>query len=79
MQGYGDDHLFETRSQPGGGFTVLIEIPYETGEEAAGATAAPEQAQQETPLTGPDASPPSDASTGNVININPQRAIGTIP
>lgn len=79
MQGYGDDHLFETRSQPGGGFTVLIEIPYETGEEAEDASAAPEQAQPKSPLTGPDASPPSDASTDNVINLNPQRAIGNIP
>lgn len=78
MQGYGDDHLFETRSQPGGGFTVLIEIPYETGEEPAGAT-APEQSQSKSPLTEPDGSPPSDASTGNVINLNPQRAIGNIP
>jgi hypothetical protein len=78
MQGYGDDHLFETRSQPGGGFTVLIEIPSETGEEAAG-PAAPEQSRSKSPLTEPDASPPSDASTGNVINLNPQRAIGNIP
>ena len=78
MQGYGDDHLFETRSQPGGGFTVLIEIPYETGEEPAGA-AAQEQSQSKSPLTEPDASSPSDASTGNVINLNPQRAIGNIP
>jgi sensor histidine kinase YesM len=28
MQAYGDAHVFETRSEPGGGFTVLIEIPY---------------------------------------------------
>ena len=25
---YGDNHLFETRSEAGGGFTVLIEIPF---------------------------------------------------
>ena len=29
-QAYGEDHRFETTSQPGGGFEVLIEIPYET-------------------------------------------------
>src|SRR3546814_12411513 len=29
-QAYGDNHRFETRSTPGGGFTVLIEIPFET-------------------------------------------------
>ena len=35
VQAYGDDHLFETRSQPGGGFTVLIEIPFTTQAEPA--------------------------------------------
>ena len=29
-QGYGDDHLFEIRNPAEGGFTVIIEIPYET-------------------------------------------------
>ncbi len=33
MQAYGDAHLFETRSEPGGGFTVLIEIPYSRASE----------------------------------------------
>jgi sensor histidine kinase YesM len=28
-QAYGDNHIFETRSTPGGGFTVFIEIPFE--------------------------------------------------
>src|SRR3546814_3771661 len=28
-QAYGENHRFETRSTPGGGFTVLIEIPFE--------------------------------------------------
>ncbi|MEM1195319.1 MAG: histidine kinase [Pseudomonadota bacterium] len=28
IQAYGAGHLFETRSQPGGGFAVLIEIPF---------------------------------------------------
>lgn len=27
-QAYGDTHLFETRSEAGGGFTVMIEIPF---------------------------------------------------
>ena len=74
MQGYGDDHLFETRSQPGGGFTVLIEIPYEP-EEAKAAPASPAPgASRNPPHAGSDAPPnqPSD----NVINLNPQRAIG---
>jgi signal transduction histidine kinase len=28
-QAYGDEHVFETRTPPEGGFTVVIEIPYE--------------------------------------------------
>ncbi len=35
VQAYGDGHLFETRSQPGGGFTVLIEIPFISAREEA--------------------------------------------
>ncbi|MEO1489113.1 MAG: histidine kinase, partial [Pseudomonadota bacterium] len=46
IQAYGDDHLFETRSEPGGGFHVLIEIPYRTGLEA-------EEAARDAPLTDP--------------------------
>ncbi|MEO1047596.1 MAG: histidine kinase [Pseudomonadota bacterium] len=33
-QAYGDDHLFETSSPPGGGFTVLIEIPFVSARHA---------------------------------------------
>ena len=74
MQGYGPDHLFETRSQPGGGFTVLIEIPYEPKEDPANARAPaarrPAITQSDTPETASD----------NVIELNsprnPQRAIG---
>ena len=35
VQAYGDAHLFETRSQPGGGFTVLIEIPFISAHQTA--------------------------------------------
>ncbi len=31
-QAYGEDHLFEIRTPPDGGFTVIIELPYETAE-----------------------------------------------
>ncbi len=31
-QAYGDDHLFEIRTPPEGGFTVVIELPYETSD-----------------------------------------------
>ena len=74
MQGYGPDHLFETRSQPGGGFTVLIEIPYEPKQDPANARAPAARnsriAKTDTPETASD----------NVIELNtprnPQRAIG---
>ena len=32
-QAYGDDHLFEIRTPPEGGFTVVIELPYETATQ----------------------------------------------
>lgn len=32
-QAYGDDHRFEIRTPPEGGFTVIIEIPYEAAEK----------------------------------------------
>ncbi|MBV7258647.1 sensor histidine kinase [Erythrobacter crassostreae] len=69
MQAYGDSHLFETRSEPGGGFTVLIEIPYQPLR--GGAAEDPDEA--DTAGSDPDASP--DAN--NVIELNPQRATGS--
>lgn len=62
-QGYGADHLFETSSKPGGGFTVLIEIPY---EPAADGSYSPALTSSQT----------SEFSE-NVIDINQQRVIGT--
>lgn len=62
MQAYGDSHLFETRSEPGGGFTVTIEIPYQPLRETA-------------PDTPEDTGAETDAS--NVIKLNPQRATGS--
>jgi sensor histidine kinase YesM len=63
MQAYGDSQLFETRSEPGGGFTVLIEIPY-TRADAPAASIAPPRA----PVA------PAD----NIVPLNPpQRTIGT--
>ncbi|MHA7820698.1 MAG: sensor histidine kinase [Erythrobacter sp.] len=79
-QSYGDDHLFETRSQPGGGFTVLIEIPYQPAEQNAdqGAPAATRKLPPAVTPNMPEA-PPRDASQ-TVINLNPplkpQSAIG---
>jgi signal transduction histidine kinase len=66
-QAYGDAHRFETRSEAGGGFTVLIEIPLtraETVREAAAPAAAVGTAQS--------------GGGDNIIPLNPpQKTIGT--
>ena len=63
MQAYGDSQLFETRSEPGGGFTVLIEIPYT-------------RADAPVPAIAPARAPA--AAADNIVPINPpQRTIGT--
>jgi sensor histidine kinase YesM len=66
-QAYGDTHLFETRSEAGGGFTVLIEIPFTRADVPEPVTA------------GSGASGPSAVAGGdNIIPLNPpQRTIGT--
>ena len=68
MQAYGDTHLFETRSEPGGGFTVLIEIPFTRAAE-------PElPAPQPAPVGNAQPAP----AGAKVIPLNPpQRASGT--
>ena len=66
-QAYGDNHLFETRSEAGGGFTVLIEIPF-TRAASAQEAAAPASAAIGAATTGSD----------NIIPlIPPQQTIGT--
>lgn len=71
-QAYGDAQLFETRSGPSGGFTVLIEIPFIRAFAPVSDLAA--------------ASPPAAAATpsrsvgadaGRVIPLNPQRSLGS--
>lgn len=62
-QAYGDTHLFETRSEAGGGFTVMIEIPFTRADLAEPA---------------PNAAPAAAAAGDNVVPlIPPQRTIGT--
>jgi sensor histidine kinase YesM len=34
-QAYGGGHRFETRQNERGGFSVIVEIPFETGDKAA--------------------------------------------
>lgn len=66
-QAYGDSHLFETRSEAGGGFTVLIEIPF-TRADRAGEAEAPTAAAGTATSGGGD----------NIIPLNPPiRTIGT--
>jgi signal transduction histidine kinase len=67
-QAYGDAHLFETRTEPGGGFTVLIEIPYTRA-------AAPEVPAPRPAARG---EPPAPAAHGKAIPLNPpQPSFGT--
>ena len=77
-QGYGANHLFETRSQPGGGFSVLIEIPY---ENEAGSASAKLEGAMELGDNGVASAPSvTGANTptisGPVITLKPRRAIG---
>ncbi|MEM9309944.1 MAG: histidine kinase [Pseudomonadota bacterium] len=59
-QAYGTSHLFETRSQPGGGFTVLIEFPFHTARE--GAASAESGSEGSAKGTQPAASDPRPAN-----------------
>ncbi len=40
-QAYGEDHKFEIRSPPEGGFTVIVEIPFEEAEDTGAPVAQP--------------------------------------
>ena len=65
-QAYGDRHLFETRSEAGGGFTVLIEIPFTRAVVA----------EPVLPASGA-LGPAADGTFGNIVPLNPpQRTIG---
>lgn len=67
MQAYADTHLFETRSDAGGGFTVLIEIPF---------TPVPEVQSAAQPR--PAGAAGAAGAGAAIIPINPPpRTIGT--
>lgn len=51
-QAYGEEHRFEIRSPESGGFTVLIELPYEPAESPAAAP-APAALSQPQPAAAP--------------------------
>ncbi|MCZ8368824.1 MAG: histidine kinase [Porphyrobacter sp.] len=65
-QAYGENHLFETRSEAGGGFTVLIEIPFTRAASA-----------QEVAASAPAAVGTATGGGDNIIPLNPPRTIGT--
>jgi len=83
IQAYGNDHLFETSSEPGGGFRVLIEIPYqrasesaskpETGRDMAG---SPAPAMSDDAKAGGAKDAAADSSAA-VIPLNPARTMGS--
>ncbi len=61
-QAYGEEHRFEIRSPESGGFTVMIELPYETAQAPQAATTpppspsntlAPSQSTSAQPILGP--------------------------
>jgi len=60
-QAYGEDHRFEIDNPPEGGFTVIIEIPYELYQDPDAARAEPEKLPAAT----------------TVSNLPGQRALGT--
>lgn len=60
-QAYGEDHRFEILTPPEGGFTVIIELPYELHEDGEATRSAPEK-----PTAAPTVNNPPD-----------QRALGT--
>lgn len=57
-QAYGEEHRFEIRSPESGGFTVLIEIPFETAEATEPFTAGEATAPRK-PASAPSVFPPS--------------------
>ncbi|MBA3864360.1 MAG: sensor histidine kinase [Erythrobacter sp.] len=66
-QAYGENHLFETRSEAGGGFTVMIEIPF-----------IRQDAAQPQSRSAPAAVSAAAGTSDNVIAITPpQRNFGT--
>ncbi|MFW5634744.1 MAG: sensor histidine kinase [Erythrobacter sp.] len=82
IQAYGPNHIFDTRSEPGGGFTVTIEIPFTPLAEAAPAPAGATASRRIPPAepkaqTFPAADTPRGAAADNAFALNPQRTIGT--
>jgi len=70
-QAYADTHLFETRSEAGGGFTVLIEIPFTPVPEA-------QSVAQPQPAVSAAAAGAGAGAGATIIPLNsPPKTIGT--
>ncbi len=81
-QAYGDSHVFEARSQAGGGFTVLIEIPFDSAREEAQPVDSVSDGSQMprqlgAPNTRPDTRPAPAEPASQVPSFNPHPAIGS--
>ncbi|WP_151972996.1 sensor histidine kinase [Erythrobacter sp. EC-HK427] len=65
QQAYGEDHHFDIETPPDGGFTVIIEIPYEPFEEAQSAlpNAVTPQPQPQPAIAAPASAPASPSAT----------------
>jgi len=68
IQAYGPDHRFETRSGAGGGFTVLIEIPFETARQDSADA-------EETPQPQPPPLPAQLAKQAPAMAFSPIRSM----
>jgi len=62
VQAYGDDHRFEIQTSPEGGFTVIIEVPYEVAEEKPDPLSA---ARKPSSRLNIDPQMPGDRAIGN--------------
>jgi signal transduction histidine kinase len=76
IQAYGTSHVFDTRSEPGGGFTVVIEIPFTPLADTSPASARTSPTGTKTQASAAADTPRSGAAD-NVIDLNPQRTIGS--
>ena len=70
-QAYGEDHRFEIRSPESGGFSVMIELPFQTVEEGA-AQAAPAFAS----AIAPPSTPTQPATASPVLGLGQPQSAG---
>ena len=74
-QAYGDEHLFEIRSPPTGGFTVIVELPFEKSDAESREDTSPDLPGSTPKLTVPAIASPALAQDSEPAA--PPRQIGT--